>query len=171
MVTPLVALCEAASRLRADAVVSLQQVLGEVGPLLIDSAVVTAIVPFSPDRPVPSLGTLHTQGGDFHFRGMPASILDAGRESDRLVEADYLRATPEAALLHWLYLSRSPRSTLTAPPMEIAIGELSAARLSRLSKAMNLEKPLEQWLNDKHAFDQTANVYEQAHVELAPGSP
>lgn len=90
MVTPLVALCEAASRLRADAVVSLQQVLGEVGALQIDSAVVTAIVPFSPDRPVPSLGTLHTQGGDFHFRGMPASILDAGRESDRLVEARLL---------------------------------------------------------------------------------
>jgi hypothetical protein len=84
------------------------------------------------------------------FRGIPERVLEAGDEKDRLVAGiGYRRATPEAALLHWLYLSASPRSRMSAPSMDLDIGELDLRKLRRLAKAMNLEEGLKLW-RDRH---------------------
>ena len=87
-----------------------------------------------------------TASGTFVFRGLPESVLEAGREEDRLVTGiTYRRATPEAALLHWLYLSNSPRSRMSAPPFDLDLNSLDVRKLKRLSQAMQLDKPFQAW--------------------------
>lgn len=78
---------------------------------------------------------------------MPESILEAGREADRLTsDVTYRRATPEAALLHWLYFSESPRSGMSSPPIDINLDSLDRRRIERLASAMRLDAPLRSWL-------------------------
>lgn len=149
LISPPAQLCEAAVWLRPGAVVSLQTVLGDAGVWNNFTDWVTAIVPLSRRYTTPSLGRLETAAGIFVFRGMPEATIEAGREEDRLVhDATYRRATPEAALLHWLYLSNSPRSGMSAPPMDADLAALKTQRLRRLSTAMNLSEPLERWLTE-----------------------
>ncbi len=86
------------------------------------------------------------------FRGIPERVLEAGEEKDRLVTGTgYRRATPEAALLHWLYLSASPRSRMSAPSMDLDIAELDLRRLKRLAKAMSMQDGLKLWLERHRA--------------------
>lgn len=60
------------------------------------------------------------------------------------------RATPEKALLDWLYLARSLRSTLSPPSLQdVDLSELDKARLRRLAKTMGLEQALMQWREGK----------------------
>jgi hypothetical protein len=92
------------------------------------------------------LGRLDTEGGTFVFRGVPERVLETGAEHDRFVAGlDYRRATPEAALLHWLYLSNSPRSRMSPPPLDLDLGELDLKRLKRLTAAMRLDANLSSW--------------------------
>jgi hypothetical protein len=77
-------------------------------------------------------------------------VLDAGREEDRLAAGvAYRRATPEAALLHWLYLAHSPRSEMSRPPSDLELGALDSRKLNRLAGAMNLREQLGSWLGRK----------------------
>ena len=77
---------------------------------------------------------------------MPEHVLETGAENDRLVAGvDYRRATPEAALLHWLYLSNSPRSRMSTPPLDLDLGELDLKRLRRLAIGMRLDANLTTW--------------------------
>ncbi|HZT02682.1 MAG TPA: hypothetical protein VFA39_10510 [Steroidobacteraceae bacterium] len=143
-------LSEAAVWLRPGAVVSLQTVLGDAGVWNNYTGWVTAVVPLSPRYATPSLGKLETAGGTFVFRGLPERVLDAGREEDRLATGiAYRRATPEAALLHWLYLSHSPRSGMSRPPSDLELGALDSRKLNRLAGAMNLREQLGSWLGRK----------------------
>ena len=48
--------------------------------------------------------------------------------------------------LHWLYLSNSPRSRMSEPPLDMDLTILNAQRLKRLSRAMKLSEVLEGWL-------------------------
>lgn len=138
--------CEAAVWLRQGAIVSLQTVLGDSGVWNNFTDWVTAIVPLAPRYPTPSLGRMATGAGTFVFRGIPLNTLDAGSESDRLEPGlAYRRATPEAALLHWLYLARSPRSHLSSPPVDLDVASLDARRLARLARAMSLVGTLQEW--------------------------
>ena len=147
LIHPPAQLAEAAVWLRPGAVVSLQTVLGDAGAWNNYTPWVTAVVPLSKRYTTPSLGRLDTVSGTFIFRGMPESILDAGPEDDRLTSAiTYRRATPEAALLHWIYLSESPRSDLSAPPVDINLDSFNMTTLRRLAKAMRLHAPLHSWL-------------------------
>lgn len=165
MTTPPAELAEAACYLRPGCVVSLQTVLGDSGAWNNYTPMATAVVPFSNERPRPSLGTRSTQAGEFQFRGMPGSVLYAGKEEDRLANVTgYLRATPEAALLHWIYLAASPHSSLGAPPLDIDMDELSARRLQRLAKAMKISKEFEQWMMTKRAHDSSPSVIEQTWI-------
>ena len=105
------------------------------------------------------------QAGQFQFRGIPEPILNAGKDTDRLADVTgYLRATAEAALLHWLYLAASPHSSLSAPPLDIDMEELGASRLKRLAKAMNSSGRLEEWMTIKQAHDQSPSVIEQTWI-------
>jgi hypothetical protein len=93
-----------------------------------------------------------TQAGTLQFFGLPRRILEAGDPGDRLeplAKLDHVRATPEKALLDWLYLARSPRSRRTLPPKgDIDLELLDRARLRRLGRALGLASALEAWLAD-----------------------
>jgi hypothetical protein len=107
---------------------------------------VTAVVPLSSRYTTPSLGTVETGAGTFAFRGVPERVLETGAENDRLVAGvDYRRSTPEAALLHWLYLSGSPRSRMSTPPLDLDLGALDLKRLKRLAIGMHLDANLTIW--------------------------
>jgi hypothetical protein len=154
LISPPAQLCEAAVWLRPGAVVSLQTVLGDAGVWNNFTDWATAVVPLSPRYATPSLGRLDTAAGTFVFRGMPEAVLEAGREAERLVcNATYRRASPEAALLHWLYLSNSSRSGMSAPPTDVDFTALKPKRLRYLSTAMHLSEPLESWLVNAGAVD------------------
>ena len=147
LVRPSAQLCEAAVWLRPGAVISLQTVLGDSGVWNNFTEWVTAVVPLAQRYTTPSLGSQETAAGTFVFRGLSEPVLEAGREEDRLVsDVTYRRATPEAALLHWLYLSSSPRSRMSPPPLDVDLGALDRRRLNRLARVMRLSEPLEKWL-------------------------
>lgn len=147
LVSPPAERAEAASCLRRGAVVSLQTVLGDAGVWSEDADWVTAVVPLSRRDTTPSLGKLEATCGTFLFRGVPERVLEAGREVDRLAPGvSYRRATPEAALLHWLYLSNSPRSRMPPLPLECDLRSLDSRKVSRLAGAMNRYAQLRSWL-------------------------
>jgi hypothetical protein len=138
--------CEAAVWLRPGAIISLQTALGDSGVWNNFTDWVIAVVPLSPRYSAPSLGRVATGAGTFVFRGIPVDILEGGAEEDRLEpQLSYRRATPEAALLHWLYLTRSPRSRMSPPPADLEIAALDSRRLQRLARAMNLSGALRDW--------------------------
>ena len=140
LITPPPQLCEAAVWLRPGAVISLQTVLGDSGVWNNYTEWVTAVVPLSSRYATPSLGTVETGAGTFVFRGVPERVLETGAENDRLIAGvDYRRATPEAALLHWLYLSGSPRSRMSTPPLDLDLDALDLKRLKRLAIGMHLD--------------------------------
>jgi hypothetical protein len=146
LIFPPAQLCEAAVWLRPGAVISLQTVLGDSGVWNNYTPWVTAVVPLSSRYTTPSLGRVETGGGTFVFRGISERILEIGAERDRLVTGvDYRRATPEAALLHWLYLSRSPRSRMSTPPFDLDLRALDLKRLTRLATGMRLDTNLTIW--------------------------
>ena len=146
LVAPAAQLSEAAVWLRPGAIVSLQTVLGDAGVWNNYTDWVTAVVPLSSRYTRPSLGRVTADAGTFVFRGIPERVLEAGLERDRLAAGfDYRRATPEAALLHWLYLSDSPRSRMSAPPSDLDLAALDMRRLKRLATAMHLDANLARW--------------------------
>jgi hypothetical protein len=151
-------LCEAAVWLRPGSVISLQTVLGDAGVWNNFTDWVTAVVPLSPRYTTPSLGRVETGAGTCVFRGIPERVLEAGADNDRLVAGiEYRRATPEAALLHWLYLSDSPRSRMSAPPVDLDLGAVDSRRLKRLAKAMRIEGSLEAWRDRKARLENPAS--------------
>lgn len=156
LIDPPAQLSEAAVWLRPGCVISLQTVLGDAGVWNNYTDWVTAVVPLSRRYTTPSLGRLETSAGTFVFRGISETIVEAGREEDRLVpRITYRRATPEAALLHWLYLANSPRSHMSPPPQDLDLGPLDARRLNRLARVMQLGELLANWLK-KTALPRTA---------------
>jgi len=140
-------LADAACWILAEAVVSLNTVLGDAGVLNNPVRTVTAVVPLDAGAPPPSLGRRQTRAGTFHFLGLPRSMLESGRAEDRLEPLDHFehpRATPEKALLDWLYLGLTPRSHRTLPPMhDLDLELLDTQRLWRLAAAANLTAALE----------------------------
>lgn len=145
-----VSLADAVPSLQRDAVVSLNTVLGDAGVLNNPSRIVTAVAPINRGAPPPSrLGRRKTKAGTVHFFGIPRDILEAGKPEDRLepIEAyDHVRATPEKALIDWLYLGFSPRSRRTLPPRgDIDMDMLDSRRLVRLAKAARLTEELDAW--------------------------
>lgn len=138
---------DAAAWLRGEAVVSLNTVLGDAGVLNNPVHSVTAVVPLDHGHPPPSLGRVRTRIATFHFFGLPRAILEAGTEDDRLEPPgrhEHARATPEKALLDWLYLAESPRSRRRLPPAhDLDFGLLDTSRLRRLANAANLTQALQ----------------------------
>jgi hypothetical protein len=142
------ALADAAPWLRGDAVVSLNTVLADAGVLNNPTRIVTAVVPLDPRAP--RLGRQLTHAGSFQFHGMPRRILEAGEPADRLEPAgayEHARATPEKALVDWLYLAASPRSTRHLPPRgDVDVELLKKARLRTLARAAGVSALLDAWV-------------------------
>jgi hypothetical protein len=134
-----------------DAVVSLNSVLGDAGVLNNPSNTVTAVVPLDQNSPPPHLGRKSTKAGNLHFFGMPRRVLQAGKPHDRLEPVDkfdHARATPEKALVDWLYLAQSPRSNRTRPPrQDIDFALLKLPRLRRLALLVGLNDELLAWID------------------------
>jgi hypothetical protein len=151
---PSVEVAEAASHIRAGAVVSLETVLGECGFLNNPTRLVTAVLPQRPGQ-VPRVGGVTTSGGlgfRFHalalrfFANSPAEahlLLQAGRHCEM--------AKPEVAVLHWLYLWRSPRSSISPPPQDVDFSVLDLELLDRLALRWGLDTTLEAWMSEVSA--------------------
>lgn len=142
---------DASHLLRRDAVVSLNTVLGDAGVLNNPSATVTAIVPLDRGGTKPTaVGRTKTAVGWFHFFAMPRGVLEAGSADDRLdpTVADHVRATPERALVDWLYLAQSRLSRRTAPnPGDLDMELLDRRRLRRLARAVGVEELIARYLS------------------------
>ena len=143
-------LADAVPYLRRDAVVSLHSALDEAGLYNNPPAGVTAIVPLDPGPTRPRVGRIDTQQGPAFIRAMPRRFLEAGEIDDRLDfdrSATHPQATAEKALLDWLYLAASPRSTLAPPARhDVDVQQLDRTRLGRLAEKMELQKTLADWL-------------------------
>lgn len=150
-VSPAGRLADAAAHVRRDAIVSLQTALDEAGHLNNPPTSVTAVVPLDRGTLRPRVGHVQTAAGALQFHAMPRALLEAGAIEDRmdLTRAGaHPRASPEKALLDWLYLARSPRSSVSPPALhDVDHDSLDKKRLMRLARAMNLDGTLALWLN------------------------
>lgn len=144
---PTVHPAEAAQFLRRGAIVSLAWVLERSGALNNFGDTVTCVVPLTGAAP-PKVGERHTAAGAFRFYAMPQRVLRAG--SDEIGDVQdlaygYPRATPERALLDWVYLGSSRRSRLPLPPRDLDLHDMKPSRLKRLAKAMGIEAEWNAW--------------------------
>ena len=106
-----------------------------------------------------------TVHGTYH--AVPMAVLDAGRENIENVQDlnfAYPRATPERALLDWIYLGASVRSRLSLPPFDIQMHQMNQPRLKRLTRAMGIARQWaewhERWKNYQGAEDVRQNASE-----------
>jgi hypothetical protein len=150
---PLPSVAEAANYIRAGAIVSLQTVLGDAGITSCRPDIVTCVVPIR-SGVAPSSRPVRVEGVEFRFHAIPARLVndDAGATGDRFDPgALHARASPEKALLDWIYLGASPRTKLANPPLDLDIRSLDMKRLVRLGVAMKLARELEEYLARKRA--------------------
>jgi hypothetical protein len=155
---------EAAAYVRTGAVVSLQTVLGDAGVSNNYSDIITSVLPIR-GRSTSSSRTAYAQGLEFRFHVMPERLLDerAGSLEDRFdLDVSYARATPEKALMDWIYLGASVRTKISSPPLDMDFSKLKVPRLKRLAKSMNLQALLEEYLARKARYDHDPEVQANA---------
>lgn len=165
-VFPTPTLSEAAHRIRKGAVVSLHTVLSDAGVLNNFTSEVFSVVPIpeAGTGPKPNLGSLEGAGTNFHFKGIKQSILEAGEEDDRLVPMlAYARATPEAAIVHWIYLAHARGSSMHEPDTQCDMDQLDFERLERLAAAAGLQEQVFDWVERcrQRAHDDDEQTYWQ----------
>jgi hypothetical protein len=164
---PLPTAADAAAFVRGGAIVSLQTVLGEAGVTNNYSDIVTCVLPHSKDHK-PSVRPVKAERIEFRFHAMPARFVDehAGELADRMdLDFKYPRATPEKALLDWIYLGASARTKIAGPPFDIDADRLKRVRLQRLAKAMSLESQLKTYLEGKRKYDADPEVEANAPLD------
>jgi hypothetical protein len=157
---------EAASFVRSGAIVSLQTVLGDAGITNSYSDIVTSVLPVRRGLAQSSRSVI-ANGIEYRFHAMPVRLLDdeAGDLEDRIdLEVLYPRATPEKALLDWIYLGDSPRTKLAPPPLDIDLERLDKRRLKRLAERTSLSKQLAEYFARKRKYDRDPDVRANASV-------
>jgi hypothetical protein len=157
---------EAASFVRSGAIVSLQSVLGDAGITNSFSDIVTSVLPVR-GGVAQSSRSVVANGIEYRFHVMPMRLLndEAGDLEDRMdLEVLYPRATPEKALLDWIYLGASAHTKLAFPPLDIDLDRLEKRRLKRLAHRMKLSERLEDYLSRKRNYDQDPSVRANALV-------
>lgn len=147
---PLPTLEEAAGLLRPGAIVSLSTVLGRAGVLNNPTHWVTATVPST--QALTGRDVEADNGTLFKFARMDPSLLPVKGESwaqDALQPYTAVpTATPEKALLDWLYLSTSPHGATRwpLPPVyDWDLSDLDSDKLTRLATRMGLMEVLSQF--------------------------
>jgi hypothetical protein len=158
---------EAAGFIRSGAIVSLQTVLGEAGVTNGYSDIVTSVVPLR-GRVAPSSRPVIANGIEYRFYAMPLRLMDeeAGALDDRMdLDALYPRASPEKALLDWIYLGNSPRTKLAPPPLDIDVTRLRMPRLRRLADRMHLSAQLQEYLALKRQYNENPSARANASVD------
>jgi hypothetical protein len=96
---------------------------------------------------------------------MPERFLDerAGSLEDRFdLDVSYARATPEKALMDWIYLGASVRTKISSPALDMDFLKLNLPRLKRLAKSMNLQALLKEYLARKFRYDHDPEVQANA---------
>ena len=167
LASPRPAAADAAAFVRSGAIVSLQTVLGEAGVTNNYSDIITCVLPQDREHS-PSVRPVRARGVEFRFHAMPARLLDARASAleDRMdLDAKYPRATPEKALLDWIYLGASPRTKIAGPPLNIDARRLDTSRLRRLAKAMLLTPQLKVYLARKRQHDKDPEVLANTSIE------
>lgn len=151
---PRVVPAEAAQHLSPGAVVSLQYVLGAFGVINNPPRAVTVVAPIQDidgKRIPPSVRTVVGDFGEYRIHALPAWLFTgkAGTIEDREDASAryYRRATPEKALVDWIYLAGSPRSRLPMPPFDTDIEDLDMDRLLRLGKGAGIENRLRAFID------------------------
>lgn len=137
---------EAANRIRSGAIVSLFSVLPETMRIGFPHGVFSVVaVPRNSTRP--SVGTIDTGIGDFHFNGIQEEILLAGDENDRIAThygTSY--ATPEAAIIHWFHLSSVKGKSFPKPKVAFsAVSKMDYNRLERLARETRYHSDIMHW--------------------------
>ena len=151
---------EAAGFVRSGAIVSLQTVLGDAGVTNSYSDIVTSVLPVRGGVAQSSRPAV-ANGIEYRFHAMPARLLndEAGDLEDRMdLQVLYPRATPEKALLDWIYLGDSPRTKLALPPLDMDLEGIDKRRLERLANRMKVSKHLAEYLARKRRYDQDPSV-------------
>lgn len=141
--------------LRRGAVVSLATVLGDAGVLNNWTPDIQCVVPAISGAPRPAVTPAYLDGlsagrRSVTFRVLPLDVLHlpTARPGDLLDRSvRYPRATPEAALCHWLYLASSPYSSLAAPTRgDVDLDHLDETRLRRLTRLFGIEDAMARWV-------------------------
>lgn len=141
---------EAAPFLRTGAVISLQRVLGQAGVLNNPTDWITCVLPVSASRAV---GTIETDRHVFQFAGMkdemmPSATADWATDAYQPY-AHVPTATPEKALLDWIYLSKASPLWRLPPRQDIEMDDLDSEKLARLAIRMDLEKDLSHFIENR----------------------
>jgi hypothetical protein len=158
LASPRPAAAEAAAFVRGGAIVSLQTVLGEAGVTNNYADIITCVVPQGPEQS-PSVRPVRANQIEYRFHALPSRLLDsrAGQLEDRMdLDVQYPRATPEKALLDWIYLGASSRTKISPPPPDIDLGLLKRSRLQRLAKASGLQIKVEEYLSRVRRLERSA---------------
>lgn len=155
--------------IRSRSIVSLCWVLEQAGVTNNFGGAITCVIPTDPTWTNPQVGERKTTAGVFGFYAMPARLLNLGEVTDKLDDIqdshfDYPRATPEKALLDWIYLGASHRSRMTLPPMDLQIGSMDKRKLRRLSKQMAIQGHLNDWLARYERHQSSLDVQQNAAV-------
>jgi hypothetical protein len=159
----------AAQWVRTRSVVSLAWVLEQAGVTNNFGDTVTCVIPTDPSWPNPQISDRKTQAGTFRFFAMPAHLVDerAGALADiRDLRFDYPRATPEKALLDWIYLGASNRSRMIRPPYDLDLAALDKARLKRMAKTMKMLELLANWQSQWQRFQDDPDVRDNSSALL-----
>jgi hypothetical protein len=140
---------EAVGVLRPDAVISLGSVLSQAGVLNNPSYWVTAVLPSTATKGPVDIEM--TDGRMLRFAYMRPDLVISPDDKDAAYALQTgtltAKATPEKALLDWVYLSSSTRGAVRWPlPAlhDLDIDDLDADRLDRLAQRMDLVEPLDQ---------------------------
>lgn len=152
---PVAELIEVAQFVRTGAVISLQSVLGECGFLNNPSVMVTAVLPVVTGKRCND-GDVKTKTGDtFRFTGVPERLFPKSDDDQwRMLQPGRACAMfrPEAALLHWVYLSSEGRG-MTPPPVDVDMETLDSELLATLARRWSLSDALADWHDGAAARD------------------
>ncbi len=155
---------EACQYMYPGAVVSLQYVLGAFGIINNPPRAITFVAPIrhteAGRRVSPMVRTITGDFGEFRLHALPERMLDssAGVRSDLLdpTAKFYARATPEKALVDWIYLAASPRSKskLTMPPFDTDVDDLDLERLMRIARNTGTDRYVADFLKSLKNTDE-----------------
>lgn len=140
---PVPVLEESAPWVREGAIVSLQTVLGKSGVLNNPTPWITCVYPHSKN---PNNLTLELQGGTFRFTSINDNAIP--KVSDEWYKDAFEpwsrvpTATPEKALLDWIYLGTHAYQWSLPPAHDIDWDELDSDKLKRLASHMGLTEEL-----------------------------
>lgn len=143
-------IAELAPHLRDGAVISLQTVLGQAGVLNNPTPWVTCVVPRSRTT---NTGKMDVDGTVFSFSSMNEAAMC--EDLPHLALQPYAQtptATPEKALLDWIYLAKHSRKWSEPPRFDLDLDRLDHDAMETLSKAMGIEA---EWVEFR---DRTAPV-------------